>query len=114
MSKGLDRDEIRQIQMLMVLCLCLSPQSKLRELLEMALTASETQTMDRVVPCNDVSVDGLFSWVESLFGQGRLSKEEKRLLKWQNESHNILLAINELKTIEQKLGFKIDIEKLKS
>ena len=114
MSRGLYRDEIRQIQMLMVLCLCLSPQSKLRELLEMALAASETQTMARATPCDDVSVDGLFTWVQSLFGQGGLIDEEKRLLKWQNESRNILFAINELKTIEKKLGFKIGIEKLQS
>ena len=114
MSKGLDRDEIRQIQMLMVLCLCLSPQSKLRELLEMALAASETQTMAKATPCDNVNVEGLFTWVQSLFGQGRLTEEEKRLLKWQNESRNILPAINELKTIEKKLGFKIAIEKLQS
>nr|ARD09209.1 DivN [Prochloron didemni] len=114
MYKGLDRDEIRQIQVLMLLCLCLSPQSKLRQLLEIALAASETQIMTRMTPCDDVNVDGLFTWVQSLFAQGGLTEEEKRLLKWQNESRNMLPAIDELKTIEKKLGFKIRIQKLQS
>lgn len=114
--KGLDRDEIRQIQMLMFLCLCLSPQSKLRELLEMALAASETETMAmaQATPCDDTSVDGLFIWLSSVFGQGDLTESQKQLLEWQNDQTNMLPAIDELKTIESKLGFKISIQKLNS
>lgn len=114
--KGLDRDEIRQIQMLMFLCLCLSPQSKLRQLLEMALAASETETIAKAqaTPCDDVSVDGLFTWLGSVFMQGKLTESEKQLLEWQNDDRNMLPAIDELKTIESKLGFKISIEKLNS
>lgn len=114
MNKGLDRDEIRQIQMLMFLCLCLSPQSKLRELLEMALASSETETMAKakVTPCDEVSVDSLFDWLGSVFSQGKLTESEKELLEWQNDASKMLVAINELKTIESILGFKMSIEKL--
>ncbi|MGI2904117.1 DurN family substrate-assisted peptide maturase [Tolypothrix sp. VBCCA 56010] len=114
--RGLDRDEIRQIQMLMFLCMCLSPQSKLRQLLEMALAASETETIAKAqaAPCDDVSVDGLFIWLSSVFGQGDMTESEKQLLEWQNDDRNMLPAIDELKTIESKLGFKISIEKLNS
>jgi hypothetical protein len=116
MNKGLDRDEIRQIQMLMFMCLCLSPQSKLRQLLEMALAASETETMAKAIaiPCDDVSVDGLFFWLSSLFSQTEPTESEKRLLEWQNDDRNMLPAIDELRAIENKLGFKISIEKLNS
>ncbi|MFH7029222.1 MAG: DurN family substrate-assisted peptide maturase [Heteroscytonema crispum UTEX LB 1556] len=112
MNKGQDRDEIRQIQMLMFLCMCLSPQSKLRELLEMALAASETETMAKAqaTPCDDVSVDGLFTWLGSVFTQGDLTESQKQLLEWQNDDRNMLPAIDELKTIESKLGFKISIQ----
>jgi hypothetical protein len=114
--RGLDRDEIRQIQMLMFLCLCLSPQSKLRQLLEMALAIPETETIAhaQATPCDDVSVDGLFNWLNSVFGQTDMTESEKRLLEWQNDQTNMVPAINELKTIESKLGFKISIEKLNS
>jgi len=115
-NRGLERDEIRQIQMLMFMCLCLSPQSKLRQLLEMALAASETETMAKAqaIPCDDVSIDGLFVWLSSLFYQTELTESEKRLLEWQNDRDNMLPAIDELKTIESKLGFKFSIEKLNS
>jgi hypothetical protein len=116
MNRGQDRDEIRQIQMLMFLCLCLSPQSKLRQLLEMALATSETETMAKaqMSPCNDVSVDGLFDWLGSVFMPEEMKEAEKRLMEWQNDARNMLPAINELKTIENKLGFKISIQKLNS
>jgi hypothetical protein len=116
MNRGQDRDEIRQIQMLMFLCLCLSPQSQLRQLLEMALATSETETMAKAVatPCDNVSVDGLFLWLGSVFGQGDITESEKQLLEWQNDDRNMLAAIDELKTIESKLGFKISIQKLNS
>lgn len=112
--KGLDRDEIRQIQMLMFLCLCLSPQSKLRHLLEMALVASETETMAKAkaTPCDDVSVDGLFTWLGSVFTKGNLTESEKLLLEWQNDPTNMLAAIDELRMIETELGFKISIQKI--
>lgn len=113
-NRGLDRDEIRQIQMLMFMCWCLSPQSKLRQLLEMALAASETETMAKAqaTPCDDVSIDGLFLWLSSLVSQTELTESEKRLLEWQNDRENMLPAIDELRTIESKLGFKFSIEKL--
>ncbi|MCL1467477.1 DurN family substrate-assisted peptide maturase [Argonema galeatum] len=111
--RGLDRDEIRQIQMLMFLCLCLSPQSKLRQLLEMALAIPETETMAKAqaTQCDDVSVDGLFNWLNVVFGQGDMTEPEKQLLEWQNDQTNMVPAIDELKTIESKLGFKISIQK---
>ena len=116
MNRGQDRDEIRQIQMLMFLCLCLSPQSKLRQLLEMALAIPETETLAQAqaTPCDDVSVDGLFNWLNLVFGQTDMTESEIRLLEWQNDQTNMVAAINELKTIESKLGFKISIEKLNS
>ncbi|MCV3212961.1 hypothetical protein OGM63_05365 [Plectonema radiosum NIES-515] len=115
-NRGLDRDEIRQIQMLMFMCWCLSPQSKLRQLLEMALEASETETMAKAqaMPCDDVSIDGLFVWLSSLVSPTELTESEKQLLEWQNDACNMLPAIDELKTIESKLGFKFSIEKLNS
>lgn len=114
--KGLDRDEIRQIQMLMFLCLCLSPESKLRQLLEMALAIPETETIAQAqaTPCDDVSVDGLFIWLNSVFGQADMTESQKQLLEWQNDQTNLVPAVDELKTIESKLGFKISIEKLNS
>lgn len=115
-NRGQDRDEIRQIQMLMFLCMCLSPQGKLRQLLEIALANPETATIAKAqgIACDDMSVDGLFNWLNCVFGQEDMTEPEIQLLEWQNDQNNMVPAINELKTIESKLGFKINIEKLDS
>ncbi|MFB2980934.1 DurN family substrate-assisted peptide maturase [Microseira sp. BLCC-F43] len=111
-NRGGDRDEIRQIQMLMLMCLCLPTQGKLRELIEMALASSGERTMNRVTPPEDVSVDGLFDWLTALYNQQDLTEEEKSLMKWQNDRNNMLPAISEIKAIEEKLGFKLGIQKI--
>jgi hypothetical protein len=82
----------------------------------MALAIPETETIAQAqaTSCDDVSVDGLFIWLNSVFGQTDMTESEKRLLEWQNDQTNMVPAINELKTIESKLGFKISIEKLNS
>ncbi|NEO39952.1 MAG: hypothetical protein F6J90_27900 [Moorea sp. SIOASIH] len=110
-DKGGDRDEIRQIQILMLLCLCLSSEGTLYDLLKMALETPGQRTLNRVTPPEDVSIDGLFEWLGELFGEAEVTEGERDLLLWQNDIKNMWPAISELKAIEEKLGFKISIEK---
>ncbi len=103
--------EIREIQMLMIRMLCLSPQGKLRELFDTALKASESQTLARITPCTDTSADGLKAWLESLLAQGGITPEEQKLLDWQNNSDNMNAAIEEVVALENKLGLDFIFEK---
>lgn len=110
-DRGADRDEIQQIQLLMLLCLGLSPQDKLHQFLEMALAASGSQTVAKATPPDDVSNNGIFDWLTSLLGHEDLKEEERSLMIWQNDPRNMLPAINELKAIQKKIGIKISIQK---
>jgi hypothetical protein len=103
-----DTDEIRQIQMLMVLFSCLSPKSKLREVFEYALALPHEPSLSHISPVSDTSPGGLKAWLESLWVQGRLTPDEQKLVNWQRSSENMSAAIRELKAIEQMIGLKLD------
>lgn len=104
---SLNTGEIRQIQVLIALFLCIPPQSKLREVFNKALAASESKTLNRIKPCTDVSLEGLRDWFESLMLQGGLTLEEQSLLDWQSNSDNMSAAIKELTSIQDKTNLKI-------
>lgn len=52
-------DEIRQIQGVMTLLLLASPQGKLREVFNAALSASASQVESKVTALSDASEDGI-------------------------------------------------------
>lgn len=104
-------DEIRQIQMVMILLLLASPTGALRDLFEMALTASSNQIDAKMSPCTDDSFNGIKSWLESLFAQGGLTTEEQSLADWQNDPTNMISAIEELKAIQNRTNLKLIVEK---
>ncbi|MBC6480576.1 MAG: hypothetical protein GDA56_25210 [Hormoscilla sp. GM7CHS1pb] len=109
--RGQDREEIRQIQILMIFCLFLSSEDKLHQLLQMALAVNGDKTFRKIEPSEDVSIDGLFNWLSNMFSQGELTEEEKKLLTWQNDGSNMVLAISEIRALQDKFGFKLTVEK---
>lgn len=108
MSQG--TDEIRQIQGVMTLLLLASPQGKLREVFNAALSASASQVEANVTALSDASADGIKAWLESLLAQGGLTAEEQALVDWQNDSDNITEALEELKAIQDKGNFKLTLQ----
>jgi hypothetical protein len=107
-------DEIRQIQMLTTLLLCLRPGSKLHVLFEHALRAESPGLRERLARhgrrVDDVSHDGLKDWLEAVFCHGGLSVAEQGAIDWQTEPNNIVDAVKDLEEAESTLGFKIVIE----
>lgn len=106
-GKIIGTDEIRQIQMLMVLFSCLPPNSKLREVFEYALALPHVPSLSRVSPVSDTSPEGLKIWLEALWLQGNLTPEEQKLVDWQGSSENMSAAMQELKAVEQMIGLKL-------
>jgi hypothetical protein len=104
-------DEIRQIQMVMILLLMSSPDGPLSDIFTRAIAASSTQVNAKMVACTDVSFNGLKSWLESLLAKGDLTPEEQALVDWQNNPANMIAAIQELRTIQEKTNLKIGIQK---
>jgi len=105
-------DEIRQIQMLMVLLSCLPPDGKVREVLELALALPHESVLSRLSPPKDTSFDGLKTWLGSLWVREGLTSEEQALVNWQKSIVNIAAAVQELKAAEQKLGLKFDVSRI--
>ncbi|MBW4496782.1 MAG: hypothetical protein KME26_27655 [Oscillatoria princeps RMCB-10] len=110
MTQVQSTDEIRQIQMLMAMFLCLSPESKLREFMEASLQAAESQTTSQVSAITDTSADGLKTWLESLLAQGGLTEDEQKLVDWQNNSDNMSAAIKEFVALQDKLNIKLSVQ----
>jgi hypothetical protein len=106
------RDEIRQIQMLMVLFSCLSPDSELREVFEHALALPHEIWLSRVTPISDTSFHGLKTWLESLWIQGGLTPDEQKLVDWQRSKKSVEAAVQELKTIEEKIGLRLSVQRI--
>jgi hypothetical protein len=96
--------------MIIILLLLASPKGALGDIFGRALAASGSQVDAKMTPCNDVSFNGLKSWLESLWAQGGLSAEEQNIVDWQNEPMNMMAAIQELKAIEDKINLKISIQ----
>ena len=92
-------DEIRQMQMLVVLFSCLSPGSKLREVLEYALALPNESCLSQITPVNDISIKGLKPWLEALWVHRELTLEEQRLVSWQRSVENIAEVVRELKEV---------------
>ncbi|TAG95057.1 MAG: hypothetical protein EAZ09_09375 [Oscillatoriales cyanobacterium] len=108
MSQG--TDEIRQIQGIMTLLLLASPQGKLHEVFNAALSASASQVETNVTALSDASADGIKGWLESILAQGGLTAEEQTLVDWQNNSENMNAALDELKAIQDKGNFKLTLQ----
>jgi hypothetical protein len=105
------RDEVRQIQMLMVLFSCLSPDSELREVFERALALPRELWLSRVTPISDTSFHGLKTWLESLWIQGGLTPDEQKLVDWQRSKKSVEATVQELKTIEEKIGLRLSVQR---
>jgi hypothetical protein len=106
------RDEIRQIQVLMILFSCLSPDSELRKVLEHALALPHEHCLSRIFPTSDTSLHGLKTWLETLWTQGELTPDEQKLVDWQRSKQNTEAAVQELKAIEEKIGLKLGIQRI--
>jgi hypothetical protein len=111
-SNAYSTHEIRQIQMLMVLFSCLSPDSNLREVFEHALALPHEPWLSRVTPVSDTSFDGLKPWLEALWVREGLTDDEQFLLHWQKSGKNIEAAVQELKAIEERTGFGLSVTAL--
>jgi Family of unknown function (DUF5950) len=103
-------DEIRQIQLIMILLLLAPSKGALSELFEKSLAASGHQVSAKLTPCTGASFDELKTWLESLLAHGDLTPEEQELVNWQNTPEKILAAIQELKTIQDKINLKFTIQ----
>lgn len=108
-SNAFDTDEIRQIQALIVLCSCLPPDGKLREVLQHALSLPHESVLARLTPVSDPSFNGLKTWLETLWTAETLSADEQRLVKFQQSQENIDAAIRELRAVGQRIGLKFGV-----
>jgi Family of unknown function (DUF5950) len=99
--------EIRRIQALMLLILCVSPNSDLGRMLGYALALPGKPWLSRATPITDRSFTGAKAWLESMWANGELSPGERKLVSWQNSLKNIEAAIQELKGIEEKMGTRL-------
>lgn len=111
-SKVVDRDEIRQLQVLLALCSCLPPDGKLHEMFKIGLELSQDSWLARVAPVADESIDGLRTWLETLWLDGGLTANEQKIVDWQNNSENMQAAVQELKQVQEKIGLKFGVSKL--
>jgi substrate-assisted peptide maturase DurN-like protein len=112
-DKIVDRDEIRQLQMLLALCSFLPPEGKLHEMLKLGLELSQDSWLARVSPVSDESLDGLRTWLEALWLDGGLTANEQKIVDWQNVSANMQGAVQELKTVQEKIGLKLRVASLR-
>lgn len=104
-------DEIRQVQMLMVLLACLPSEGRVREVLKLALALPHEPCLSRVSPAEDASVHGLKSWLEALWVREGLTSAEQQLVDWQRSGENMIAAVQELREVEQKIGLKLGIQR---
>lgn len=105
-------DEIRQVQMLMILFSCLPPDGKLCEVLEKALALPHKPCLSRISPPTDMSFHGLKTWLESCWVQEGLTPDEQKLVDWQRSGESMVAAVQELKEAEQKIGMKLGIQRM--
>ncbi len=108
MAQGTDK--IQQIQGVMMLLLLASPQGKLRELFNAALSASASQVETKITPLSDASEDSVKEWLQSILAQGGLTAEEQALVEWQNNSENMKGAVEELIALQDKGNFKLTLQ----
>jgi hypothetical protein len=111
-SDAIGKDEIRQIQVLMILFSCLSPDSELRKVFEHALTLPHELCLSRITPICDTSFHGLKVWLESLWTQGELTSDEQKLVDWQRSIQNMEAAVQELKVVEEKIGLRLGVQRI--
>ncbi|MCW2610576.1 MAG: hypothetical protein QOC93_12 [Actinomycetota bacterium] len=102
-----DVDPIRRIQELMVLCAVLPPDGKLREILQLTLALHEEPVLSRMTPVADLHPHAVKAWLESLWLREGLSAEEKEVVAWQNDTHNMGPALQELKEAEHQIGYSL-------
>jgi hypothetical protein len=104
-------DEVRQIQALMILMMCMKPMGKLHALFEHVLRNPVGTQLSQAPPISDPSHDGLRTWLESVFAQSKLSVPDQAAIDWQKDSANMAEAIKELEDVETKLGIKLVVQK---
>jgi hypothetical protein len=104
-------DEIRQVQMLMVLLSCLPSDGKVREVLKLALALPHEPCLSRISPPEDTSSRGLKIWLESLWIREGLTSDEQKLVAWQRSGENMIAAVQELKDVEEKIDLKLGIQR---
>jgi len=105
-------DEIRQMQMLMVLLSCLPSNGKVREALELALALPHEPCLSRINPPMDTSFRGLKTWLESLWVREGLTPDEQELVDWQRSGEHMIAAVQELKEAQQKIGLRLGIQRI--
>lgn len=99
------RSELRRLQLLVLVCACLSRNGKCREILELALGLDEQRVLSRLTPPPSPAVEnGLHQWLEAIWGREDLSNEELEVVWWQNALENLQPALGELVAIERHLG----------
>lgn len=111
-SDAFSSDEIRPVQMLLVLLSSLPPNGKLHEVLEHALMLPHEPCLARITPVKDTSPHGLKIWLESLWVRGGLTPAEQELVGWQRSGENIIAAVQELKEVERKLGLRFGMQRI--
>lgn len=99
--------EIRRIQALMLLVLCVSPDGDLGRMLGCALALSGEPWLSRATPITDTSFAGTKAWLGSMWANADLSPDERKVINWQNSAKNIEAAVQELRDIEEKMGTRL-------
>lgn len=99
--------DIRRIQALMLLVLCVSPDGDLGRMLGYALALPGEPWLSRSAPIADTSFAGTKAWLESMWANEELSPGERKIIDWQNSFKNIEAAVRELKAIEEKMGTRL-------
>jgi hypothetical protein len=106
-SSPFGSDEIRLMQMLVVLFSCLSPGSTLREILEYALALPNQALLSQITPVSDTSLNGLKTWLEGLWVHQEISPDAQKIVTWQRNIANVWPVVRDLKEIERRLGFQL-------
>ncbi|MFH8788283.1 DurN family substrate-assisted peptide maturase [Streptomyces roseoverticillatus] len=105
-------DTIRRVQELMVLCMLLPPDGKLREVLEKALALHEEPLLARTARPAGLHPFEVKAWLESLWIHGDLSPEGRELVAWQNVGDNMNAALHELQDAEERTGLVLIAQEL--
>jgi hypothetical protein len=99
-----DKQEIRRVQLLVVMLSCLPREGKCREVLQLALALDEGPALERIVPLGVPDPDrDLQPWLEAFWLAGDVSADMRELVWWQNSSDNMVAAVREIKAIQDRL-----------
>lgn len=100
-----DAITIRQIQGHMVLLSCLPANGKLREAFELALGLDEKPVLSKIRRPDNPDDSGSYrEWLENHWASDRVTRDEQRLVEWQQNSDNMNAAIGEWKALITRLN----------